>query len=151
MSKDFISPATQTVMKAVHFRGFTVYQDPSSGGHWLPRGVLKGLAERQLELELPPLLDIDEATMHHSGRFCPEDELELVEYAFAGSEIRIEQCLTCNGIWLDAGELKKLMAYVFEHTEAMSQTEYDESSENLSNAQRILFFLYKLTERPPWF
>lgn len=151
MPKDFKSPVNDTLLKAVNFHGFTIYQDTESGGHWLPHGVLKGLAERQLELELPPLLDIDEKTMQHSGRFCPEDEVELVEYAFAGSEIRIEQCLTCSGIWLDAGELKKLMAYVFDHTDAMTQVEFDEASENLSRGQRILFFLYKLTERPPWF
>lgn len=151
MAKDLMSPVNDSLMKAIPFHGFTIYQDSQSGGHWLPHGVLKGLAERQVELELPPLLDIDEGTMVHSGRLCPEDGVEMVEYAFAGSDLRIEQCLSCNGVWLDAGELKKLMAHVFEHTDEMTQAEYDEASENLSRGQRILLFLYKLTEHPPLF
>lgn len=142
------SPASEAEMVAVQFEGATIYRDPETEGHWLPRGELRNLAERQLDAELPPVLYIDEDTMHHSGRFCPEDNLEMVEYEFAESGIKIEQCLSCKGVWVDAGELKKVMAHVHEHHEDM---EPDPPVTHPTPTQRVLAFLYQTTEHPPWF
>jgi Zn-finger nucleic acid-binding protein len=141
------SPASAIPMTALPFEGFVIYRDSQTGGHWLPRGALKLLAEHQLEQELPPLLAIDENTMHHSGRFCPEDGLELIEYEFAGSGLKIEQCQSCNGVWLDAGELKKLMTYLYAHSGEMAQPEDDD---HLTLSERVMLLLYRMTERPPW-
>jgi Zn-finger nucleic acid-binding protein len=118
----------------------------------LPRGQLKVLAESQLEQELPPLLEIDESSMRHSGRVCPEDGFELVEYEFGGSGIKLDQCLSCRGVWLDQGELKKLMAYVYEHSDEMAEPADQEAEEgdHLSLRVRALSFLYQLTARPPY-
>jgi Zn-finger nucleic acid-binding protein len=144
------SPASDADLIAVQFQGCTIYRDPETKGHWLPKGQLKALAEGQVDLELPPLLEIDEESMHHGGRLCPEDQIEMVEYEFAESGIKIEQCLSCKGVWLDQGELKKVMDYVFEHTDEMSHDEYEEASKSLSISDRILLFLYRTTEHPPW-
>ena len=150
------SPASDALLTPVTFEGVILYRDPATGGHWLPHGQLQELAEEQLDHELPPLMEVDETTMHHSGRFCPEDGLELVEYIFAASDIRIEQCLSCHGVWLDTGELKKLMAYVHQHpydeiAEALSiEDEAADEEHDLSLTTRFLAFLYRLTERPPY-
>ncbi len=140
------SPASEAELTPIQFEGITIYRDGETDGHWLPRGDLRSLAEHQLGQVLPPVLHVDEDTMHHSGRFCPEDNLELVEYEFADSGIKIEQCLACKGIWMDAGELKKVMAHVYKHHEDM-EAEPKESQLKLS--QRVLAFLYRLTEHPP--
>lgn len=142
------SPASEAMLVERPFEGFIVYRDPQTGGHWLPQGELKTLAEHQLDLELPPLLEIDEKTMRHSGRFCPEDGLELIEYEFAASGMKVEQCESCNGVWLDAGELKKILAYVYAHTDDM--TAPADEDDHLSLSERIMLFLYRTTERPPW-
>lgn len=142
---DLKSPISASTLLPVSFEGFTVYRDPTTGGHWLPQGELKALAEHQLDQELPPLLSINQDTMRASGRFCPEDGHELTEYVFQDSGITIDQCEKCNGIWLDAGELKKLMAYIYENSEELSQAD-----EELSLSERVLYLLYKMTERPPW-
>lgn len=154
-SPDLKSPASDEMMTPVTFEGIILFRDPATGGHWLPQGQLQALAEEQLDHELPPLLEIDESTMHHSGRFCPEDGLELVEYIFAASDIRVEQCLSCHGLWLDAGELKKLMAYIHQHSsdeiaEVMAIEEAPEDAHGLPLTTRLLTFLYRLTARPPY-
>lgn len=153
-SPDLKSPASDALMTPVIFEGVILYRDPATGGHWLPQGQLQELAEEQIDHELPPLLEVDESTMHHSGRFCPEEGLELVEYIFAASNIRVEQCLSCHGIWLDSGELKKLMTYVHQHpseelVEALA-TEDAEGEHDLPLTTRVLAFLYRLTARPPY-
>jgi Zn-finger nucleic acid-binding protein len=38
---------------------------------------------------------------------CPRDGTELVEIERAG--VRIDACRTCRGIWLDRGELDKIL------------------------------------------
>ncbi|NDJ84345.1 MAG: zf-TFIIB domain-containing protein [Chloroflexi bacterium] len=143
------SPASDAELVPVEFAGFEFYRDPETGGHWFPHGELKHLFESQFEQELPPILVIDENTMHHSGRFSPETGQEMVEYVFADSGIKIEQCMATRGIWLDAGELKKLMSYVYEHTEEMSQADLEEQQRQLRLSDRLLLFLYQSTRRPP--
>jgi hypothetical protein len=39
--------------------------------------------------------------LHHMR--CPKCGMELLEVSFR--EIRIDRCSSCNGVWLDAGEL----------------------------------------------
>ena len=40
--------------------------------------------------------------LHHMR--CPKCGMELVEVSFR--EIRIDRCSSCDGVWLDAGELE---------------------------------------------
>jgi uncharacterized protein len=37
---------------------------------------------------------------------CPKCGMELVEIDFRG--LKVDQCSSCNGVWLDAGELDAL-------------------------------------------
>ncbi len=142
-----LSPVSGNPMQAIQFEGCTIYRDPETGGHWLPRGELERLTTHQFEREMPPILEINEQSMQHSGRFSPESGLELVEYEFANSGIHIEQDLSTKGVWLDSGELAKIMRYVYENVEAFEAP--PEEPESLTLSERILLFLYALTENPP--
>lgn len=144
------SPVSNAVMIPIQFEGCTIYRDPESGGHWLPHGELQILAEHATERELPPMMEIDENSMRHSGRFSPESGLELVEYEFAQSGVKIEQDLSTKGVWLDVGELKKVMRYVYEHTDELSE-DTDDEPHGLKPSEYVLLFLYRLTERPPMY
>lgn len=146
-TEPLLSPIGGNPMTVVTFEGCTIYRDPDTGGHWLPRTELEKLTHHQFERELPPILEINEQSMQHSGRFSPESGLELVEYEFAQSGIKIEQDLSTKGIWLDAGELAKLMQYVYEHVEEFEIP--DEPPERLTISERILLFLYAVTGNPP--
>lgn len=144
------SPVNNTEMVPVNFEGITVYHDVESDGHWIPRGQLKALAERQVQHELPPILDIDAETMQNSGRFAPDTGEEMVEYEFADSGIKIEQSVSTQGIWLDKGELRKLLEYVHRHDEDLSVNDIEEHGEKLPLTRALLAFLYQTTRRPPW-
>lgn len=39
---------------------------------------------------------------------CPKCGMELVEIDYRG--LKVDQCSSCNGVWLDAGELDALAA-----------------------------------------
>ncbi len=44
-----------------------------------------------------------------TGVACPRDGAQLVEVERDG--VMIDTCPTCRGIWLDGGELEKLVAH----------------------------------------
>lgn len=51
---------------------------------------------------------LDEQLNRKQGR-CPRDETRLLRvYSPNNSAVVIDSCATCNGVWLDDGELQKL-------------------------------------------
>ena len=60
----------------------------------------KAAEERAAALALEERRRLKE--LHHMR--CPKDGMELVEVSFR--QIRVDRCSSCNGVWLDAGELE---------------------------------------------
>lgn len=50
-------------------------------------------------------------------KFCPKDRMPLYETAYGDSQIKIDVCNLCYGVWLDRGEFKELIAYIKEKAE----------------------------------
>lgn len=45
-------------------------------------------------------------------KLCPACRLPLYEVNYGKSEVSVDLCNVCNGIWLDRGEFKKIMEYM---------------------------------------
>jgi len=43
---------------------------------------------------------------------CPKDGVPLYEVRYGNSDIRVDVCDMCRGIWLDRGEFKKIVDYL---------------------------------------
>lgn len=43
---------------------------------------------------------------------CPKDGVPLYEVRYGDSDIRVDVCEQCRGIWLDRGEFKKIAQYL---------------------------------------
>ncbi|MCX6789636.1 MAG: zf-TFIIB domain-containing protein, partial [Candidatus Gribaldobacteria bacterium] len=43
---------------------------------------------------------------------CPKDGVPLYEVRYGDSDIKIDVCEQCRGVWLDRGEFKKIVAYL---------------------------------------
>lgn len=52
-----------------------------------------------------------------SDRMCPIDGASLHKLNYGDSNIEIEACKECNGIWLDKNEFEKIMEYVKEQAD----------------------------------
>lgn len=46
------------------------------------------------------------------ARLCPCCRLPLYEVFYGGSEIVVDLCNVCKGVWLDRGEFKKIIDYL---------------------------------------
>lgn len=46
------------------------------------------------------------------GRLCPPCRLPLYEVEYGDSDIKVDICNVCKGIWLDRGEFKQIISYL---------------------------------------
>lgn len=143
------SPITDVVMTEIDVEGITVHHDPQSGGYWFENGELQQLADHH-HREMGGM-QVGEYMSAHRGRFCPQDGEQLLEFEFDGhSSIKLDICPHCRGVWLDAGELEGLIAYL-EAADFTAEIPEVKHSEHASLSSRLLLFLYKITDHPPLF
>lgn len=56
---------------------------------------------------------IERTNMTLSNRFCPKcDGIKLLTTSFGDSEVLIDYCTKCNGIWLDRDEFQEIMRHL---------------------------------------
>jgi Zn-finger nucleic acid-binding protein len=78
---------------------------PKCEGLWLDKGEIKKLIKNK---KLTDYLTKDIGTQSKSKLICPRcGGLMDIETA---DEVEVDVCLTCNGVWLDKGELQDLEA-----------------------------------------
>ncbi|HEX9721717.1 MAG TPA: zf-TFIIB domain-containing protein [Candidatus Paceibacterota bacterium] len=55
------------------------------------------------------------------GKVCPADRMPLYEVRYGDSNVRVDVCNICKGIWLDRGEFIEIVEYIKEkgHHEVM--------------------------------
>lgn len=78
---------------------------PRCGGIFLDKGEIRSLTGRS---DLHDLLTTYLGLDADSHLVCPSCE-GLIDGEDAGG-VRVDVCLTCKGVWLDAGELERLAA-----------------------------------------
>ena len=54
----------------------------------------------------------DEFKVSPSEKVCPKDKTTLYEVRYGDSDIVVDVCNSCKGIWLDRGEFKKVIEYM---------------------------------------
>jgi Zn-finger nucleic acid-binding protein len=130
-------PNDGTPLASISIENVSVDQCSVCGGYWLLRGELETLGEHHgahlASITIGPVEIVD------SKRWCPQDGAQLCQHEFAEhTGIRIDQCPTCQGIWLEKTELSSILGYLDEgsHTEP-------------TLTERAMLLLYQLTAHPP--
>jgi Zn-finger nucleic acid-binding protein len=132
-------------MAEVLVEGVRVHFDGPSGGFWLEQDELSTLAEhhhahiQQVESVVTP-----------SARACPHDQTRLLEHEFGNhSGIKVDECPQCGGLWLDSGELRKVILYLEANAEVMKHIPHTQAHEHIGLNRRAMLLLYQLVKRPP--
>ncbi len=100
------------------FFGVEVDYCPKCLGLWFERGELR-LAKDKKDKDLN-WLDFDlwgdktKFEISQEKKLCPECRMPLYEVKYGDSEIKVDVCNICYGIWLDRGEFKKIIEYLKE-------------------------------------
>ena len=115
---DMHCPADGHALRGGSYQGIRVDRCPACSGVWLDRARLEALEEiHEREYRGEPAAELDLGSQAYElarqkargPRRCPGCgvEMEAREYARV-SEVLIDVCPRCHGIWLDAGELEQL-------------------------------------------
>ncbi len=98
-------PKCNSYTHTSHLGGVEIDFCPACGGVWCDAGELAQLA--QTSNDLPPISDFNPTSK--TPYRCPRcgGNLEEKDYD-RGGLVKIDQCLRCQGIWLDAGEMEKI-------------------------------------------
>ncbi|MCH7605088.1 zf-TFIIB domain-containing protein [Patescibacteria group bacterium] len=89
---------------------------PRCYGLWFDEGELE-LAKDEKDGELR-WIDIDlwqdPSKLHIllGGKLCPVDRFPLYEVRYGDSDIKVDVCNLCHGIWLDRSEFKAILVYL---------------------------------------
>ncbi len=109
-------PKCKEELKQTNFYGVKVDSCLSCGGYWFEKSELrraKDTKEKQLNW-----MDIDlwekEEKFRVSGkeRHCPSCQVPLYEVNYGDSDVKIDVCNVCEGVWLDRGEFKKVVEHL---------------------------------------
>ncbi len=109
-------PVCEKNMQKTVFYGTEVDFCEECLGIWFEKNELRE-AKDEKEKTLN-WLDIDlwdkEDDFHISkeGKCCPKCSVPLYEVEYANSEVKVDFCSLCEGVWLDRGEFKKIMEYL---------------------------------------
>lgn len=111
-------PTCITALKQVSFEGVVIDLCPSCAGIWFDQGELgkiKSTAVHALK-ELDSLAQqIELSADAILSKMCPRDGTLLTQYFYLHTtNIELDWCPTCNGIWVEDGELAKINALVEE-------------------------------------
>jgi len=108
---------TQDLKKQV-FYGVEIDYCPRCLGMWFERDELQQAKdEKDNNLNW---LDIDlwdeekKFKISPSGKICPSCSTPLYEVNYGDSEIKVDVCNLCEGVWIDRGEFRKIIDYLRE-------------------------------------
>jgi membrane associated rhomboid family serine protease len=106
-----VCPKCLTDMRLVNYQHAAVDVCPTCRGIWLDPGELALLRGADQDVPANASNQGMESHPETSTYICPRCEggFDTFEY-ISGSGLYIDRCKECRGIWLDAGELKKIRA-----------------------------------------
>lgn len=85
-------------------------------GIWFDKDELRLAKDKKDEqlnwLDFDIWRDKKKFSMRNINKRCPVDRIPFIEVGYDNSNIKIDFCKMCQGIWLDRGEFKQIMVYL---------------------------------------
>ena len=122
----------QSAMNSKSIDSFVIEECQSCKGIWFEKGELrKTKDERNPNLNW---LDFDvfhpstDQEISETKLKCPQDQSQLFAVNYGNTQVEIDVCPKCEGIWLDGGELNKIINALENETETKPAQEYIRST-----------------------
>ena len=94
--------------------GVDLDQCISCGGIWFNKGELYKAKDKEDEflqwLDVDLFSDPKQFVGSYSTMACPRDNNPLYEISYDNTNIKVDVCKTCQGIWLDKDEYENIIA-----------------------------------------
>ncbi len=124
----FVCPSCKKDLKEVIFSGVKTDKCEDCEGYWFQKDefrLVKDKEEKKINW-----MDID--LWENENKFkiskdscdCPDCNISLYEVNYGDSNIKVDFCKECEGVWLDKGEFVKIMEYLKEKAGDKIMKEY---------------------------
>lgn len=121
-------PKCDKALDEINIGKIHVDRCPHCGGIWFDKEEL-GAVEDERDHNLAWLdfdLWSDENKLQSSGRFidCPRDKKPLFKIKYGSSDVIVDVCLDCRGVWLDKAELDRILYELKQRINSETLPEY---------------------------
>jgi uncharacterized protein len=110
-------PNCESALETIDMKGIKVDECVRCQGHWFDRGELRLAKDKQDDdirwLDFDPFgKDAEEFSTASEGKRCPKCAEQMKALTYRQSKVVIDKCPECYGVWLDHGELEKIVKYL---------------------------------------
>lgn len=126
-----LCPDCRIPMEALLFRDVYLDDCPQCGGIWFDEGELKKFVKGHDELILHSLEDAakpcpDVVLKERDQKLCPSCSERLTPYRYMySSDVLLDECDSCYGVWVQDGELEKIADYLDQIEASMTPEKRD--------------------------
>ncbi len=121
-------PKCEKELKEIPFEGVKVDSCSSCKGYWFEKDEFrkaKDEKEEKLSWMDIDLWENDEKFRISKDKLhCPDCSVPLYEVNYGDSNVKVDVCNLCEGIWLDEGEFKKIVKHLKERGGEKIMNEY---------------------------
>jgi len=115
-------------LKEVLFHKVKVDKCKKCSGIWFEADELRKAKDQEDKylkwLDIDLWKDKEKFKASPSQKGCPKCNLPLYEIEYGKSDIKIDVCKKCNGIWLDKGEFEKIVTYLRHQADSATLSQY---------------------------
>jgi uncharacterized protein len=109
-------PVDQTHLQKAIFQQLEVDYCPTCLGMWFDEDELRQAKDKKDEelqwLDVDIWQDKGQMKISKDGKLCPSCRLPMYAVMYGDSDIEIDLCNICRGVWLDHGEFRKIVKYL---------------------------------------
>lgn len=110
-------PDCRDILKPVDCKGIVLNECPRCNGKWFERGELKRAQASEDDglrwIDFDPFgKDAEQLSAASQGKACPECLENMQSLKYMKSDVVIDKCANCKGVWLEHGELAKIIRYL---------------------------------------
>lgn len=123
-------PKGHEALESVDVGGIRIDRCPRCEGMWFDKNEMRVLREREIGddyhwLHIDLWKDIDKFRARRQQRYsCPRDSRTLTTVHYGESDIAVDICSTCQGVWLDKEEYQEIIKYLEKTVDGSSAEDY---------------------------
>lgn len=123
-------PKCNQALETVDVGGIRVDRCPRCQGTWYDKDELRVLKDRESGgdyhwINVDLWKDVDKFRARRQQRYsCPKDGQPMTTVHYGDSDIAVDVCSACQGMWLDKEEYGELLKYLEETVDSSSAGDY---------------------------
>ena len=110
-------PDCSYTLKPIECKGVIIHECTKCNGKWFERNELQKLEAREDKtvrwIDFEPFgKDAEKLSVTSEGKTCPKCLKRMQSLKYLKSNVVVDKCSDCKGVWLDKGELAKIIIYL---------------------------------------